>query len=381
MESDNDGNESNAGHRRSVLSRIWQVILNVLWRLRSCTIFESHEHGSSLIFRAPVQEARVLVLGASDTGKSTFLKQMRLVFGRGYAIDDCRRHQPHIRHNLLESLNKIVNAMSTFGVLQATHEAQDAAQRFANMELLKEYLQEDAQIDPCLVEQIRVLWEDPGVQEVYLRGNEYHLMTNAQYFITSAERILDENYVPNIEDILRMRFPTKGSFTSTYDLGDLRITMHDMGGQRPERTMWVNQQHPTTILLLASLSEYDQRVEEATEDKNRVQESLDIFEELLQYPPFEATPVILLLNKTDIFHWKIQHHSIKDFLPNYKGSENDECQGREFIAGLYRDVAVRHGRHFVVRFSEATNTDNFRAIFSFIRTNVTRNIMSRGGLF
>ncbi|XP_045606081.1 guanine nucleotide-binding protein G(q) subunit alpha isoform X1 [Procambarus clarkii] len=383
MEADN-WSDGDATRRRSALHRVWRALVGFLRRLRPWIWFRARSStwrwGAGQ--QPPVQEARVLVLGASDTGKSTFMKQMKHVFGRGYPVDDRRRHQPHIRRNLLESLHKIVVAMGNYDIIYDTLETEAAAQRFTDMEHLDEFLREDAPIDPLLVEQTRLLWSDSGVQNVYLRGNEYHLMSNAEHFISHADRILNENYIPTVEDILRMRYPTRGSVTSTYDLGDIRMTMHDIGGQRPERSEWVNQLHdPTAILFLASLSEYDQRVEEAPEDKNRVEESLDIFEDLLDYPPFKATPVILLLNKSDIFHRKIQYHNLRDYFPSYDGPSDDELTGRDFIAGLYKDVALRHGRHFVVRFTEATNTENFMAIFSFIRANVSRNIMSRGGLF
>lgn len=48
-------------------------------------------------------------------------------------------------------------------------------------------------------------------------------------------------------------------------------------------------------------------------------ESLEIFETLLGYPPFCNTPVILLLNKADVFRKKITYHSLADYFPQYEG--------------------------------------------------------------
>ncbi|XP_042233514.1 guanine nucleotide-binding protein G(q) subunit alpha-like isoform X2 [Homarus americanus] len=381
METDNEDDMPHNRRGRSLLHRIWRAIVSILQRLQIFDFWRNREDFYQRTFTKPaVPEARLLVLGASDTGKSTFMKQMRLVFGDEYPVPDRRRHQPHIRRNLLESVHRIIQAMDTFGITQATQEAQDAARRFTDLEPLEQFLEDDAIIDHQLVEQTQLLWADPMVQEVYIRGNEYHLMTNADYFITNAERILDDNYIPNVDDILRMRYPTRTSVTSTYDLGEMRMTMHDMGGQRSEREQWIkHDNNPTAILFLASLSEYDQNVEEIPE-KNRVQESLDIFEDLLGYPPFETTPVILLLNKSDIFRSKIQYHALRDYFPEYDGPDGDEIEGRDFISRLYEKLAVRHRRHFVARFTEATNTENFRAIFTFIRSTVSRNMMGRGGL-
>lgn len=63
-----------------------------------------------------------------------------------------------------------------------------------------------------------------------------------------------------------MRYPTREAVTAVYDLDDMRVTLHDMGGQRTERQEWQKlMPNPTAILFLASLSEYDQSVEEANE--------------------------------------------------------------------------------------------------------------------
>ncbi|XP_050722947.1 guanine nucleotide-binding protein G(q) subunit alpha-like isoform X2 [Eriocheir sinensis] len=330
-------------------------------------------------------EARLLVLGASDTGKSTFMKQMRYVFGDAFPAHERRRHLPHVRRNLLESLHKMVLAMDVLAVAYATPEARVAAGRFADMVPLEAFLHEDSPMDPSLVEETRAMWADQGVQEVFRRGNEYHLMTNADHFIASAPRILRDDYLPSVDDILRMRYPTHCSVTSTYDVGEMRMTMHDMGGQRGARGEWVTHfARPTAILFLASLAEFDQNVEEADreekERKNRVHESLEIFETLLGYPPFHNTPVILLLNKADVFRKKITYHSLADYFPQYEGPAGDEAMGREYLSGLYEGLAVKHGRHYVSRFTEATNTEDFKAIFSFVKTHVSRNMISRGGL-
>ncbi|KAK8375793.1 hypothetical protein O3P69_008502 [Scylla paramamosain] len=329
-------------------------------------------------------EARLLVLGASDTGKSTFMKQMRYVFGDTFPASERRRHLPYIRRNLLESVHKLVVAMDVLGVPYSTAAAQDAARRFVDMAPLETFFSDDSPMDPTVVEETQTLWADEGVQEVFRRGNEYHLITNADHFITSAARILHYDYLPSIDDILRMRYPTRCSVTSTYDVGEMRMMMHDMGGERAARGEWVAHfPRPTAILFLASLAEYDQHVEEAEregEKKNRVQESLDIFEAVLEYPPFHNSPVILLLNKSDIFKKKIIYHSLAHYFPQYDGPDGDEDKGREFLSGLYERLAVRHGRHYVSRFTEATNTENFNSIFSFVKNIVSRNMISRGGL-
>ncbi|KAK4303568.1 hypothetical protein Pmani_024426 [Petrolisthes manimaculis] len=385
---DTDGSDEGCVGDLCGVRGVWWVMRGLRSSCCCCPYNPGRDPGTLSTFRRPPStlEAQVLVLGAADTGKSTFMKQMRYVFGDRYPAFERRRYQPYIRRNLLESLHKMVRFADAQGVRMSTSEAQDAAEKFRDLSTLEKYFEVDEPLDnndaSILEGATKTLWQDPGLQEVYSRGNEYHLMTNADHFIHNAATILRDDYCPTVEDILRMRYPTRSSVMSTYNLGEMTMTLQDMGGERPERKEWVKLiLHPTAILFLASLSEYDQCVEEAKDEgKNRVKESLEIFEDVLGYPTFENIPIILLLNKSDVFRKKIRVHPLVDYFPQYQGAVGDEMAGREFLSGLYEKLAIRYHRLFVVRFTEATDTENFRAIFAFIKNNVCRNMMSRGGL-
>ncbi|XP_042872337.1 guanine nucleotide-binding protein G(q) subunit alpha-like [Penaeus japonicus] len=266
-QNEDDAGDSNA---RSIWARLRSSIRYVLNCLFTFFFSSAHLRGNSpareVIAEKP--EARLLVLGASDTGKSTFMRQMQLLCGHGYPPPERLRHQPHIRRNLLESLHKLALHLDTYGVQPATPEAQEAAQAFLTWGNLEGHLVEGAQIDKTLIPKAQTLWTDPGIQEVYRHRSDFHLMTNADYFISGAPRILQDEYLPTVEDILHMRYVTRGVVEHRHELENIIITMHDMGGQRPERENWCRQiLDPSAILFLASLSEFDQNVEEANEEE------------------------------------------------------------------------------------------------------------------
>ena len=61
----------------------------------------------------------------------------------------------------------------------------------------------------------------------------------------------------------------------------LNFKMYDVGGQRGERKKWIHSfDDVTAIMFIASLSEYDQKLAE-DRTKNRLKESLDLFEVLI----------------------------------------------------------------------------------------------------
>ena len=54
-------------------------------------------------------------------------------------------------------------------------------------------------------ELFQALLIDNGVQECLSRDFEYHNLDSAGYFLTRIEDIFQQNYLPNDEDIVRVR--------------------------------------------------------------------------------------------------------------------------------------------------------------------------------
>ena len=52
---------------------------------------------------------------------------------------------------------------------------------------------------------IQNLWRDGGIQRAYERRREYQLSDSTYYFMSDLERISETNYIPNAQDILRVR--------------------------------------------------------------------------------------------------------------------------------------------------------------------------------
>ena len=57
-----------------------------------------------------------------------------------------------------------------------------------------------------IAKSIKELWEDPLIKnDLYQMSDQYQLIDSASYFFENIERIADENYSPNSEDILIAR--------------------------------------------------------------------------------------------------------------------------------------------------------------------------------
>jgi guanine nucleotide-binding protein subunit alpha len=98
----------------------------------------------------------------------------------------------------------------------------------------------------------------------------------------------------------------------------------DAGGQRAERRKWVKYYEGIVgIIFVAALDDWDVPCPEEP-NKTRMEESLEVFESLINHDWFSKLPWILFMNKTDLFAEKIKKVKLKDTFKKYKG-KNTLC--------------------------------------------------------
>jgi hypothetical protein len=70
-----------------------------------------------------------------------------------------------------------------------------------------------------LLDTMKKLWNDNGIQRCFNRSNEYQLNDSEKYFLDKLDEIGSPEYLPSTQDILRARVETNGiveiNFTST----------------------------------------------------------------------------------------------------------------------------------------------------------------------
>lgn len=62
------------------------------------------------------KECKILLLGSGESGKSTVVKQMKIINQNGYSQDELLTFRPIVNKNLVDSAQAIVLAMRKFGV-------------------------------------------------------------------------------------------------------------------------------------------------------------------------------------------------------------------------------------------------------------------------
>ncbi|XP_034403338.1 guanine nucleotide-binding protein subunit alpha-11-like isoform X2 [Cyclopterus lumpus] len=212
------------------------------------------------------REFKLLLLGTGESGKSTFIKQMRIIHGRGYSDEDKRGFTRLVYQNIFTAMQAMIQAMNALKIpyKYELNKENGIIVRGVDVERV-------TTLTNPYVDAIKCLWSDPGIQECYHRKREYQLSDSAKYYLNDLERIADTAYLPTQQDVLRVRVPTTGIIEYPFDLEDVVFRMVDVGGQRSERRKWIHCfEEVTSIMFLVALSEYDQVLVESVNEAEPV---------------------------------------------------------------------------------------------------------------
>eukprot|EP01119_Soliformovum_irregulare_P006302 TRINITY_DN1813_c0_g1_i3.p1 TRINITY_DN1813_c0_g1~~TRINITY_DN1813_c0_g1_i3.p1 ORF type:complete len:282 (+),score=59.36 TRINITY_DN1813_c0_g1_i3:412-1257(+) len=216
-------------------------------------------------------------------------------------------------------------------------------------------------LTPTLTEGLKSLWSDAGVQAAYERANEYQLNDTAAYFFDKLDVLAPATYIPDLDDIVHVRSKTTGINEIEFTIGTYHFGVTDVGGQRSERRKWLHCfQDVTAVIFCAALSEYDQMLYEDS-NVNRMSEALRLFKDITSVPWFQNTPIILFLNKKDLFEEKIQRVPLTVYFENYAGPQTPK-EAADYIKEQFLNQ-IGDKKAIYVYQSVATSTENIQFLF------------------
>jgi len=321
------------------------------------------------------KEIKMLLLGAGESGKSTILKQMTLIYGKPYTESERAAFKEIIFSNVVQSMRAILEAMVSMSIALARPDSEG----FKNiiMELPSQIEAED--LPPDVTAAIKSLWVDEGVLACFDRSREYQLNDSAKYYFDAMDRIGVPGYSPTEQDVLRSRVKTTGITETTFQVGDLTYRMFDVGGQRSERKKWIHCfENVTSIVFLAAASEYDQMLVE-DETMNRMTETLSLFDSICNSKWFVETSLILFLNKVDLFKIKILKSPISKYFPEYTGANEFE-PASQFLVEKFTSLNKNPDKQIYSHFTCATDTSQVKFVMAAVNDIIVRGNLKDVGL-
>ncbi|KAI5966988.1 GPA2 [Candida pseudojiufengensis] len=320
---------------------------------------------------------KVLLLGSGESGKSTIIKQMKILHTSGYTKEELIEYRPFVYKNVLDCIKNIINAMIEKGNDDLIN---------LNIEEINQILEYEVDLnqlnlhfDQNIAKLINKIYENNNVKNFIIKNqNKFHLLDSTDYLLSDIFRITNPNYIPTTTDILRTRKKTSGIYDHTFNMNGLNIHMFDVGGQRSERKKWIHCfDNVSLIIFCVALSEYDQVLLEEN-NQNRLEESLALFDSVVNSRWFSRTSVVLFLNKIDIFAEKLQFSPLENYFPDYQGGNNIN-KAAKYILWRFNQVN-RSGLNIYPHVTQATDTKNIELVMAAVKETIMENNLKNSGI-
>lgn len=371
-------------------------------------------------------EIKLLLLGAGESGKSTVLKQLKILHKGGFTNQERMQYSQIIWCDVIQSMKILIIQARTLGIKldcdetdslylskKIVLEAEGGIDKdVVDTDFLNDYVlkydekprREDRDIynksDQLLTslddygfkkvqnstysraqiaESIHTLWmHDSGIKECFDRSNEFQLESSASYYFENVFEFVNPKYMCSNVDILNGRIKTTGITETNFVIKSLKIKVLDAGGQRSERKKWIHCfDKITAILFVLAISEYDQMLFE-DERINRMHESIVLFDSLCNSKWFVNTPFILFLNKIDLFEKKLARSSLKRYFPDYLGDDQDVDKALKFFENNFLKLN-RTNKPVYVHRTCATDTNSMKFVLSAVTDMIVQGNLKRSG--
>ncbi|KAK6475997.1 guanine nucleotide-binding protein subunit alpha-12 isoform X1 [Huso huso] len=312
---------------------------------------------------------KILLLGAGESGKSTFLKQMRIIHGREFDQKALLEFRDTIFENIIKGMRVLVDARDKLGIPW-----QNTENEKHGMFVMAFENKAGVPVEPCTfqlyVPALRGLWLDTGIRQAYGRRSDFQLGESVKYFLDNLDRIGQLNYLPSRQDILLARKATKGIVEHDFIIKKIPFKMVDVGGQRSQRQKWFQCfDGITSILFMVSSSEYDQLLMEDRRT-NRLVESMNIFETIVNNKLFSNVSIILFLNKMDLLVEKVKSVSIRKHFADFQGDPHRLEDVQSYLVQCFNRKRRNRSKPLFHHFTTAIDTENIRFVFHAVKDTI-----------
>lgn len=132
------------------------------------------------------RQVKLLLLGAGESGKSTFLKQMKIIHGIKFEPDLIGEYQITIYQNIIRGMKVLVDARNKLNIPwenPSNEEYGNFILEFENNTKL------DSRLFISYAPSLSRLWKDLSIKRAYDRRREFQLSDSVYYFLENLERI------------------------------------------------------------------------------------------------------------------------------------------------------------------------------------------------
>jgi len=131
-------------------------------------------------------EAKLLLLGAGESGKSTIVKQMSIMYGSGFTDKERSSTRTQIFYNLIEGTVAVWQAGELVGIKISDEKCAAAAEMLIGIK--KKWNMEPVDIDESIKDAIVLLKENEQFQEIVKHRAKFQLLEAWDSFVKRLDK-------------------------------------------------------------------------------------------------------------------------------------------------------------------------------------------------
>lgn len=306
---------------------------------------------------------KILILGTSESGKTTLLRTLQVSCGQEFSAADRRHAREIIWSNVVQCTRVVLEAMEAFSMSLG-----DPGNEYHVQTILVQPSLYDGDDFPQILdvaEAIKTLLEDDGFHNAYKLGREYKLDNSFRYYISHIDRIFSPHYMPTEDDILRTRVKTTGMAKTSFSYNNINYAVFDLAGARSERRKWASEfEYVSTIVFTIDAACYARLLFE-DETFNRMQEQLNLFDSIVNNERFGKTDFLIVFTKLDLIEECLQEWPAEEYFPDYS---------RDMLLS----PTESYMRYIEGRFAGLIQSDEVRNRTGVILTNLVDDAQEKG---
>ncbi|KMS93747.1 hypothetical protein BVRB_028370 [Beta vulgaris subsp. vulgaris] len=161
---------------------------------------------------ASLWDFKILVLGSGESGKSTVVKQIRLVHkGKMFSEDELQRFREALHDNVIDCCKAFCTAIKKFNMVFDDEKDAELGRMFLDAD------DKHITLTPELGAKIIRLWKSKTVQNVMTMRDKFWILDSVDWFFNNVERFAEHDYVPTEEDCIMARVRTTGMVQTEFD--------------------------------------------------------------------------------------------------------------------------------------------------------------------
>ena len=328
-------------------------------------------------------DASLLLLGSGSSGKSTLVKQMRIINMNGFKDEERKSYLTIMHDNIATCMLSATTLMSEndmrFPEVATTNLGWEY---FIKLMTSHNTLSSMTTIDRQEVFQfLQTAYKEPSVKECLTANRDALPFAEVGlHFMDKIKEVTTPGYLPNDEDILRCRLPTTGVHEIEFLYKDSMFKMIDVGGQRSERRKWIHFfDNVTAVIFCVSINEYNMALDE-DQSENAMTESMNIFQSIINSVFFRDKQIILFLNKMDLFQEKIKLYPLNIYFNDFVGNPSSQKDSVAYIQRKYLALDKQPNRKIITHPTCATNTKNIETVTSVAFNGILDQLATEVGL-